>query len=237
MIWLAVLILAVVALAPLAAPLWRKTALRGGRRSAMELHQAQLAELDRDLSEGRIVAAEHATAVLEVQRRLLSAAASEDAAPRPSSAGPLVAAVVVIPLAAVALYLVNGRPDLPAAPLAARMAAADARAADAAPLVQQLRETLSALDPHSDSARQGFELLGNILSSEGDNRGASDAWHRALAVRFDPLLAARTADAASRADGRLTEDSVTLFRRALAAAPPDAPWREAVEQRLATRTP
>ena len=40
----------------------------------MALHRAQLAELDRDLAEGRIAAAEHANAVLEVQRRLLTAA-------------------------------------------------------------------------------------------------------------------------------------------------------------------
>ena len=47
------------------------------------------------------------------------------------------------------------------------------------------------------------------------------------------MLAAMAADAASRAEGRISPDSAALFRQALAAAPADAPWRSVVEQRLA----
>ncbi len=233
MIWVAILLLAALALAPLSLPLWRRTPLMGRQSATLDLHRAQLAELDRDLAESRIGPAEHATAVLEVQRRLLAAAATEDVVLRPSSPVPLIAALVVIPIAAIGLYMVGGRPNLPGAPLAERMAEADERGTSAAALMQQLRATLAKLDPHSDQARQGFELLGNILAAEGDDRDAVEAWRKALAVRFDPLLAARTADATARADGRLTDASATLFRRALAAAPPDAPWRAQVEQRLA----
>ena len=74
MIWLAIALLAAIALAPLALSLRRTAAARGRQEAAIALHRAQLAELDRDLADGRIAAAEHANAVLEVQRRLLAAA-------------------------------------------------------------------------------------------------------------------------------------------------------------------
>ena len=66
--------MAAIALAPLALSLRRTAAARGRQEAAIALHRAQLAELDRDLADGRIAAAEHANAVLEVQRRLLAAA-------------------------------------------------------------------------------------------------------------------------------------------------------------------
>jgi cytochrome c-type biogenesis protein CcmH len=76
-------------------------------------------------------------------------------------------------------------------------------------------------------------MLGNLEADQGDFAAAADAWRRALAVKFDPLLAAQVADAASRAEGRVSPESAELFRQALANAPPDAPWRGEVEQRLA----
>lgn len=237
MIWLGVLVLAALVVAPLATPLWRRTPLQGRQATALVLHRAQLAELDRDLAERRIAPADHATAVLEVQRRLLLAAGQADAAPRAGSPVPLAVAAALVPVAALALYLVNGQPGLPAAPLAERMAAADRRRAESEVMVRQIREVLARQDPRSDQARQGFVLLGNVLEAEGDGRAAAAAWRQALSVRFDALLAARAADASSRAEGRLDDADAALFRRALAAAPPDAPWRTEVEQRLAERVP
>jgi cytochrome c-type biogenesis protein CcmH len=79
MIWLGIVLLAAIALAPLALSLRRTAAARGRQEAAIALHRAQLAELDRDLADGRIAAAEHANAVLEVQRRLLAAAHAREA--------------------------------------------------------------------------------------------------------------------------------------------------------------
>ena len=62
--------------------------------------------------------------------------------------------------------------------------------------------------------------------------GAAKAWQRALANRFDPTLAAETAEAMTEANGHVTPAAAALFRRALAAAPADAPWRGMVERRL-----
>ena len=98
MIWLAVLLLAGFALAPLAFVLRGRAEARGRRYADLALHRAQLAELDRDLAEGRIAPAEHATATLEVQRRLLAAADSADPAVTRASRAPVLAALVLVPL-------------------------------------------------------------------------------------------------------------------------------------------
>jgi cytochrome c-type biogenesis protein CcmH len=56
MIWLAIAVLAGVSLAPLAMSLRRAAVTRSRRDAAIALHRAQLAELDRDLADGRIAA-------------------------------------------------------------------------------------------------------------------------------------------------------------------------------------
>src|SRR5437763_351789 len=82
MIWLALFLLSLVAMAPLALTLRRGAVARGRREAAIALHRAQLAELNRDLAERRIAPAAHANAVLEVQRRLPAAAEAAEAASR-----------------------------------------------------------------------------------------------------------------------------------------------------------
>ena len=233
MIWIAFTLLAALALAPLAFTLRGRLAARGRRESALALHRAQLGELDIDLSEGRIGVPEHQAAVLEIERRLLAAAAQTDAASAPqASRAPIVAALIMVPVAAFALYIVGGSPDLPAAPLAARIAAQKQHMAEEASLIAQLRTRLSTLDPHSDQARAGYVLLGNAEASRGRLPQAVEAWQVALAARFDATLAAETAEAMCEASGKIPPAAVALFQQALAAAPADAPWRPLAEQRL-----
>ena len=223
---------AALALAPLLYVLLGRGGLRSRRDSALAIHRAQLAELDRDLADGRIAPAEHASAVLEVQRRLLAAADTTEAPPPQGSRVPLLATLVAVPLLGVALYALDGHPFLPAAPLAARMAAADRNAQDAGVLVTMLRERLATLEPNSELARQGYVLLGNTEDKMGDLPAAAKAWRQAVRIRFDPTLAALTAEAQTRVEGKVSADSAALFRRALAEAPADAPWRAIAEKRL-----
>jgi len=226
-------VFALVALSPVAWALRRPPPARSRRDAAMALHRAQLAELARDLAQAQISEADHAQAVLEVQRRLLAAADAPDAAPTPPAATPLVLALIGIPLLAAALYAIDGHPSLPAAPLAARQA----DAAHEAALIAQLRTRLATLDPQSDVAREGFMLLGNAEAHRGNLAQAAAAWRQAVTVRFDAGLAALAAEAQFEADGSLSDDSATLLRRALREAAPDAPWRALAEQRLAAIKP
>jgi cytochrome c-type biogenesis protein CcmH len=237
MIWLAIAVLAVVALAPLAYSLRRTAVARSRQEAAVDLHRAQLAELDRDLAEGRILSAEHANAVLEVQRRLLAAAASNEHVPRLGTASPVLIALLILPIGGLGLYLAGGSPNLPAQPLAERIAAARARDERDSALIAELRRRLSSMDPHSEPARQGYVLLGNAEASRGRLKEAADAWQTALAVHFDPTLAAEAGEAITEVNGQVTEDAAALFRRALAESPPDAPWRPMAVKRLAEAKP
>jgi len=232
MIWLAAAILAAVALTPLLWSLRRSITPHGRREAALAFHRAQLAELDRDLAEGRIAPEEHAGAVLEVQHRVLAAAADGEAPPPGSPRSPLLITLILVPLAAFALYAVGGSPDLPSLPLAQRIAAAKAREQREHQLIDLLRQNLSTLDPHSVLARQGYVLLGNAEARMGRMQLAADAWRTALQARFDPTLAAEAGEAMTEAAGHVTQAAAALFRRALQQAPADAPWRPMAEKRL-----
>ncbi len=236
MIIAVLVLLAVVALAPLVWSFSRGAAPRGRREAALALHRAQLAEIDRDLSEGRIAAADHATAKLEIQRRMLA----ESATPEPVVGGGggkvIAAALIVVPLASFGLYMLNGHPEMPGMPLASRPDAGEARAVEVATMVDALRERIAQLDPHSDQARQGYVLLGNVEASRGNLDAAARAWRAAVDIRFDRALAAQTAEAMTLAAGHVTPQAADLFRKALDGAPADAPWRGAVEKRLREAT-
>lgn len=232
MIWLAIAVLAGVSLAPLALSLRRAAVARSRREAAVALHRAQLAELDRDLADGRIAASEQASAALEIQRRLLAAAGSGEPDTRANATSTVWFAMVLVPIGALALYLIGGSPEMPAQPLAERIAAAQVREAHEAALIAELRRRLGAIDPHSDQARQGYVLLGNAEASRGRLQAAADAWRTALDVRFDATLAAEAAEAITEVNGQVTGDAAALFRRALAEAPADAPWRPMAEKRL-----
>lgn len=238
MIWVAALGVAALVMAPLASVLAGRLRLRGRRDPALALHRAQLAELDRDRAEGRIGAAEHATAVLEVQRRLLAEAEAPDAGPVREGSGrlALLLALGLVPAAAIGLYLVNGQPGMPSVPFASRTPE-QRRAQESEALVANLRQVLMRQDPHTERARQGWMLLGRIEAGRGRLDVAAAAWRMALEGGFDPDLAFRTAEAETIVTGRVGDAQAELFRRALAAAPADAPWRAMAEQRLAEAGP
>jgi cytochrome c-type biogenesis protein CcmH len=228
MIFALIVLLALAVLAPVLLVLRGRAGARGARELALDLHRAQLRELDRDLAEGRILPSEHATAVLEVQRRLLAAAAADEAAPRPGRRWPVIATAVAVPVIAFALYVASGsQPFMPSV----SGASAQARAGEQAALIEQLRQRLALMDPSTDRAWQGYVLLGSVEEARGNDAAAAAAYRMALRGKFEPTLAARAAEAAVRAEGGVSESSAALFRRALAAAP-DAPWREIVQQRL-----
>jgi cytochrome c-type biogenesis protein CcmH len=234
MLWGLFVLLSTVALAPAAFAFLRARAGRGRRAAALGMHRAQLAELDRDRAENRIGEAEYTFAVREVERRLLAADAERDAELKSRAGlGVLATAVVVIPLAALALYLPAGDPGLPAAPLAPRLAALHAQRLEMERLITELHQRLATLDPKSEQAHEGFLLLGRAEAANGNFAAAAVAWRQALADQFDPALAAATAEAETRAAGRVNATAADLFRKALANAPANAPWRALAEQRLA----
>jgi cytochrome c-type biogenesis protein CcmH len=245
MIWLAALALAALTLAPLLLLAWRARAghgvrLRGRQEAALALHRAQLTELDNDLAEGRLLTAEHQAAKLEVQRRLLADAALPDGAAAKTDRYFIPAVAMAVPIAALLLYLATGRPGFPppdtAPPVQADGAGAapdPARIAQDQAAIGQLRNRLALMDPHADQTLRGYEILGNAELSMGHLPEAAAAWQHVLADRFDPTLAAQTAEVLTETSDHVTPAAMSLFKRALAAAPADAPWRKMAEKRVA----
>ena len=231
MTWVACLLIAALAVTPVLLTLRRAVPGLHWRPAALALYRAQLSELDRELADRRIAVADHAAAVLEVQRRLLAAGAVEPAAARPGRREPVVLAVVMVMAGALGLYSLGGRPDLPAAgPLTLEAdAGADERA--------QLRRALGDLDANADATRQTEVEQGDRAERRGDLAAAAASWRKALAIRFEPVLAVRTADAESKVEGHIGFHAAALFRQALATVSADAPWRATVERRLAAELP
>jgi len=236
MIWFYIVLVAAAALAPFGWSAWRGGRLRGRRDAALALHRAQLAELDRDLAEGRIMAAEHAAAQLEVQRRLLADAELSEAETGRSGPLAIILTAVLVPAVAVFLYLRDGVPNYREAAATAQAEAAQQKSAqDMArdmEMIGRLRTKLATMDPAAERTREGFVMLGNAELGVGNLPDAADAFRKALAARFEANLGALTAEVITESQGHVTPEAAGLFKRALAEAPPGVKWRKAAEKRV-----
>ncbi len=260
-LWLLLGALALLALLPLIITLVRPTRARGRAEADLALYRAQLAELDREREAGRLDAAQHQAATLEVQRRILAAPKEDAPELRPGRTAAMLAAMVfLVPAAALGLYLVRGTPDMPAAPFVERQRLAQEEDA----MLETLRGRLAMLEPGSDAARQGQILLGNAERSRGRLDEAVRAYRTALESRFDGPLAADLAELeiergdhaaasaliaralgsspreprlrflAGLAEARAgrTDNARRTWQALLADAPAEAPWRPVVERQL-----
>lgn len=215
MIWVAILLLVGVVMTPLLLALRRPAAAQGRREADLALYRGQAEELDRERESGRLSEAAHRAAMLEVQRRLLTAPEDRAAGASVRSLGLVGALVFLIPAAAIGFYLWRGSPQLPAATLEVRQ---EIQNRDQG-LIDTLRARLETLDPASDSARQGFVLLGEVERNRGRVREAAEALERALAVRFDADVAADIAEL--RLELNAPDAALPLIARALAEKPGD----------------
>lgn len=212
--WLALGVLALAALAPLALVLFGPPRTLGRREADLALYHAQLAELDRERLAGRLDEPAYNAAMLEVQRRLLAAPADPAEAARAGRGrGALAATVVLVPGLALGLYLWRGTPDMPSAPYAERQEAATRDDN----LLALLRARIAAMPPGSDEARQGYAMLAGAERSRGRRDAAAAAYARALAGRFDADLTGQLAQVL------LEDDKVAEAARLLAEALPQAP--------------
>jgi cytochrome c-type biogenesis protein CcmH len=259
-IWILVGVLALVAMLPLAITVLRPARARGRAEADLALYRAQLVELDRERDAGRLDAAAHAAATIEVQRRILTAPKEDTAGAGKRSAALVAAALFLVPAAAIGLYLVRGIPDMPSVPYDLRRQQAEAEDQ----LLDTLRQRIAQADPTSEAARQGLVLLGNAERNRGRLEQASAAWARALVIRFDPQLAGDLAElqielqdhaaaaallvralGSAPADPRLRfltglaearagrpANARNVWQALLADAPRDAPWRAVVERQL-----
>lgn len=217
------------AMVALALALLLPSVLRRGRRVEdrdvyeAQVYRDQLSEIARERERGALDAADAEAARAEVARRLLAvepedAGAEDDAGPAPAGAGRLTGAATVVaaPLAALAIYLSMGSPDLPGRPAAERAAErAQPRqsAGDMVAMVNQLGEKLRA----RPNDREGWSLYAHALSRLGRFDEAVTAWKKTVALAPNDVdLVSQLAEAQiSAANGMVTPVALASLDAAL----------------------
>ncbi|MGH6849891.1 MAG: c-type cytochrome biogenesis protein CcmI [Methylocella sp.] len=178
MLWLIFAVFTAVAVLSVLWPLAK--APRGVPRGEIDIaiYKAQLAEIERDEAQ-RLVAAEDAQgAKAEAARRLIAADTAREAPPAASRTRARLAAVSVlifVPVLALSLYATIGHPDMPDAPLAARLNASPAHM-DLAAAVARIEAHLA---QHPDDGR-GYEVLAPVYLRIGRAGDAVNAARAAL---------------------------------------------------------
>jgi len=203
-------------------PLGRRSAERRSG-SDVAVYRDQLDELERDRTLGLIGESEAAAARTEVARRLLHAAEASEAGSPPASPrwhrrAAMLAALVVLPIGAAALYLAIGSPNLPGAPLAARSErSAESRSIDG--LISQVE---AHLERNPEDGR-GWEVIAPVYMRLGRHEDAVKA--RRNALRLNGPSAARESDYGeaqiAAANGVVTAEAKAAFERALRHDPED----------------
>jgi cytochrome c-type biogenesis protein CcmH len=223
-LWIAMAVLAALVSLSVLVPLYRGRA--GARRMAeqeVSVYRDQLDEVERDLDRGIIAPTEAEAARTEIARRLIRADGAARAAgtlgggetPRRVAAG---AAVVLMPVLALGLYVSLGSPGMPDAPLEARLAAPPEQQ-DMAVLLAKVEAHLAA---NPDDVR-GWQVLAPVYVRLGRNEEA--------AVAFQNIVRLAGSNAASEGDfgealvrasqGAVTPDARAAFERAVVDDPKD----------------
>lgn len=223
-LWIAMAVLAAVVSLSVLVPLYRGRA--GARRMAeqeMSVYRDQLQEVDRDLERGVIAPVEAEAARTEIARRLIRADAARQAAPDLRSAetprrAAALAAVVVMPVLAIGLYVGLGSPDMPDAPLAARLSA-PADQQDMAVLLARVEQHLA---EQPDDLR-GWQVVAPVYVRLGQMDAAVVAFRNiARLAGSDAQTEGDLGEAIVRGNGgQVTGDAQAAFARALADDPKD----------------
>jgi cytochrome c-type biogenesis protein CcmH len=191
--------------------------------AALAVYRAQLMDLTREEERGLLSEVEAAGLKAEIERRMLKIAGKPELEARSWQAGPavLVTAVLVLPLAAIGLYLLLGQPGLrghPHAELAANTAApSDPQSTEIATLVAQLEQRMA--EHPQDPV--GWRLLGHAQGGLGRWPDSAASYARAVAAGAkDAATLAEWGEALVFAGGGTVSPPVEeVFRRALAADP------------------
>lgn len=194
------------------------------REHDLEVYRDQLAEIDRDAERGLIAEGEAELARAEIGRRILrlgNSGGRADGGPAGSRLTRIaaLAGVCAVPLVSWGIYAAIGSPNLPAQPLAERLARN--------PAESSLDELVARAERHlaaNPDDGQGWEVLAPIYLRTGQLDDAVNAYRNA--VRLLGANAAREASLgealAVQAGGRVGPDARAAFRRALEHEPENA---------------
>jgi cytochrome c-type biogenesis protein CcmH len=205
-----------VALALLLRPFFRLSASTPASQRQLNaaILREQLAKLDQDLTDGTLRQDDYAQARAEVQRRVLEDTSEEDAAPTlRAPKRTLVMLALLVPLAAIGVYLITGNPaSMSAASLAQRPSQQDIER-----MVQGLADRL-AKEPGN---LRGWAMLAKSYKVLGRPLEAEHAFEKAgTFIDDDAQMLADYADViAANANGNLSGKPAALLDKALKVDP------------------
>jgi cytochrome c-type biogenesis protein CcmH len=189
---------------------------------SLAVYRDQLQELEADRVRGLIEAEEAAAGKIEISRRLLSGASASR--PRRPLSGPAerwhgrlaVLAAGLVPLVAMALYLVQGSPGMPAFP-----AVAQSQVAVEQPGILELVTRVEARLRDHPGEGEGWEAVAPVYLKLGRYRDAVDAYARAIQLKGQSVkLLAGFAEASMLAnDGIVSEEARRAYERILELEP------------------
>lgn len=196
MLWIVLALLTGAAVFSVLLPLARANAARMDAPTDAAFYEAQMAEIDRDLQRGLMSPADADSARAEAGRRLLGAAKTQGVAKGSSATArrvAAVAAIVVMPAIALALYARLGSPDLPDQPLTARLSQQPEKLA----LADALARIESHLAANPDDGK-GYEIVAPVYLRIGRAEDAQRAYDNAIR-----LLGESAARRAGRAEAQV----------------------------------
>jgi cytochrome c-type biogenesis protein CcmH len=201
-------------------PLSRSRRLAPANLPNISLYEAQLAEIDRDAASGLIPAQDVPAAKAGAARRLLAVSATEQRAAPTAQRNVRItaaAAIILIPALTLGFYGRLGRPDLPDAPLSARLQSADPDNTDVASAIVRIEAHLR---EHPEDGR-GWEVIAPVYLRLGRTAEARRAFVEAIRLLGDS--AARQAGLGeailANAQGVVTAEARQAFQKATAADP------------------
>lgn len=219
MIWIVFALMTGAAVMAVLAPLAAGRQTRDDSNADLAFFEAQIAEIERDRSEGRLDPDDAEAARAEAARRLLRVGSGPRPQARVSRKATLIAAIgaiAFIPALALSLYFRLGANDLPDMPLAARL--------DAKPETTDLAGAVARIErhlrDHPDDGR-GWEVVAPYFLRTGRGEEAIHAYSEALrllggtAERYAALGEARMIVA----NGKATPEAVRDFEAATARDP------------------
>ncbi len=224
--WILAAVLTAAVLLLIVPPLLRSGAAAPDRDAFdREVYRDQLDELERDRARGLINDAQAEAAKAEIARRMLATAEKSGSAATtatPRSARVLaVLLALMLPLGALSVYGLYGRPDLPAQPLASRNL--EQERGGPPKTVLAAMDKLKAQLAENPNDLQGWLILGQAYAKMGRNADAAEALRHAVALNGDDVelqgLFGETLVSAN--DGMVPEEAVKAFDAVLAKEPKD----------------
>ncbi len=218
-----------VALLLLIRPLMRRP-LSEQPRSAYDqaIYRDQLAEVERDKQRGVVSEAEARAIRLEVERRLLASApkatiASEQGTgsradllrPAPGIATVL---ILLVPAAAITLYVALGAPGAPDRPFTSRGIERSIESDDGSLDIAKVRSALMTRLAKDPNSLEGWVLLARTDANAQDWQGARAAWEKAIVISHEDYQVLENYGEllVMEAQGRVTMEAQKVLQHAVA---------------------